>query len=43
MLKSSRILVILNEWSSAGYRALIEENVKASVRRIATNSVITNV
>lgn len=28
---------------SAGYRALIEENVKASVRRIATNSVITNV
>jgi len=28
---------------SAGFRALIEENVKASVHRIAENSVITNV
>ena len=28
---------------SAGYRALVEENVKASVRHIAKNPIITNV
>ena len=38
-----RTLVIVNERSLAGFRALIEENVKTSVRRIATNPVIVNV
>jgi len=42
---STELLLMINEWMipSAGYRALVEENVKASVRHIAKNPIITNV